>query len=255
MNPGEHEVMARVEATHWWYRGLRDVLLKTIGRYGPGLPDHPRVLDAGCGTGQNLAALEGWFQPSYLAGFDLSEEAVAMARRKVPRAELYNADICHPRLHQDGFDLVVSLDVIYIPGIEESLGGLREIVAAMHPGGLLVLNLPAYDWLYSEHDVAIHTRERYTAGRIRGLLQDLGLYVDLVTYRLCALFPLTVVSRLPSLIRSRPGNSEARSDLHRVPGENMNRMLYAAVRTENSAIARGLRFPFGSSVYAIGRKV
>lgn len=254
MNPGEHQVMAEVEADHWWYRGLRDVLLRTIRRFGAGLPERPRVLDAGCGTGQNLAALGGWLRPAYLGGFDVSELALELAREKVPQADLYAADICNPQLRETGFDLVVSLDVIYIPGAEQSLAGLQQIVAAMHPGGLFVVNLPAYDWLYSEHDVAIHTSERYTATRVRTLLQALDLEVELMTYRLCALFPLVVLSRLPSLLRARPSDSEAHSDLHDVPAETLNRTLYAAVRAENAAIARGIRLPFGSSVYAIGRK-
>ncbi|MFP8873074.1 MAG: class I SAM-dependent methyltransferase [Myxococcota bacterium] len=246
--------MAEVEADHWWYRGLRDVLVRTIRRFGPGLSENPRILDAGCGTGQNLAALGGWLQPAYLGGFDLSERALELARAKVPQADLYTADICNPQLRETGFDLVVSLDVIYIPGSERSLSGLQQIVAAMHSGGLFIVNLPAYDWLYSEHDVAIHTSERYTATRVRALLEELGLEVELTTYRLCTLFPLVVLSRLPSLLRPRPDGSEARSDLHAVPAEGMNRTLYGVLRAENALIARGVRFPFGSSVYAIGRK-
>ena len=254
MNAGEHEVMAAVEADHWWYCGLRDLLIRSVQDFGPGLPEAPRVLDAGCGTGQNLAAVAGWLQPSYLGGFDVSQRALELASAKVPEADLYAADICAPRLHESGFDLVLSLDVIYIPGAERALPGLREIVEAMHPGGLFIVNLPAYDWLYSEHDIAIHTHERYTAMRVRSLLKKMGLEVEFLTYRLCALFPLVVLSRLPSLLRTRPESLKARSDLHHAPGDALNRVLRAAIRAENQCISRGIRFPFGSSVYAIGRK-
>ena len=80
MNPGEYAVMAQVEARHWWYRGLRDVLERTLGRPHLALPEHPAVLDAGCGTGENLRLLRDLLDPSYLGGFDLSEEALAIAR-------------------------------------------------------------------------------------------------------------------------------------------------------------------------------
>jgi SAM-dependent methyltransferase len=192
--------------------------------------------------------------PAYLGGFDASEEALRFARQKAPEADLLRGDICDPPLSETDLDLVVSLDVVYIPGVERARPGLRRIVDALRPGGLLVLNLPAYDWLYSEHDVAIHTSERYTAGRVSALMQGLGLHVELLTYRLCLLFPLVVVSRIPSLFRSRSGDDSAQSDLHSVPSGLTNRALHAVVRIENALIQRGLRMPFGSSVYAIGRK-
>ena len=47
----------------------------------------------------------------------------------------------------------------------------------------MILNLPAYAWLRSRHDVATDTRDRVTAGQVRRLLQRLGLSIELVTYR------------------------------------------------------------------------
>jgi len=89
---------------------------------------------------------------------------------------------------------------------------------------------------------------------VRALLRGLGLEITLLSYRLCLLFPLVVASRLPSLLRTpRPGE-DAQSDLHHVPGALTNRLLFSAVRAENALIARGVSLPFGSSVYAIGRR-
>lgn len=243
--------MARVEDDLWWYRGLRDVLSRTLaGR----LPEAPRILDAGCGTGRNLALLGERFEPAYLAGFDLSPEALEIARRKAPSADLRTGDICAPPVTEGDLDLVTSLDVIYIPGAERAREGLSRLVGALRPGGRLVLNLPAYDWLYSEHDVAIHTRERYTAGRVRALLADLDLEIEILTYRLCLLFPFVVATRLPTLFRGARQDAAARSDLHSVPSAWLNRSLFEVLRLENGLIARGVRLPFGSSVYAIARK-
>jgi SAM-dependent methyltransferase len=254
LNPGELEVMARVEAGHWWYRGLRDLLVRTLCVPDRGLPAHPRVLDAGCGTGRNLALVRERLEPSYLGGFDISDAALRLARETLPEADLYPGDLCEAPLHQRDLDLVMSLDVLYIPGAERSRPGLERLVGALRPGGLLVLNLPAYDWLYSDHDVAVHTTERYTAGRVRSLLHGLGLQVPLLTYRLCLLFPLLVASRLASLFRARPGDPAVRSDLHHAPGRVANQLLWSVTRAENALIARGARLPFGSSIYAIARK-
>ena len=255
MNPGEYEVMAAVEDRHWWYRGLRDAMARCLAQPDLRLPCHPRVLDAGCGTGATLRFLAQLLEPSYLGAFDSSPEALRLSAQKAPPgADLYLSDIRDPVLRAGQLDLVVSLDVLYIPGAEASMKGLERLVSALRSGGLLILNLPAYDWLYSEHDVAVHTRERFTVGRTRALLDRLGLHVARLTYRLCALFPAIALARIPGMIRARRGSTEARSDLHAVPGEAMSRALLALLEMENRLLARGLRLPWGSSVFAVGRK-
>lgn len=243
--------MSDVEHDHFWYRALRDLLLRTLATRG--LPARPRVLDAGCGSGANLRALADAFSPSYLGGFDLSDEALDLARLKAPSADLYRSDLRRPAIRTD-LDLVLSLDVLYIPGIAASLEGLERLVAALAPGGLFVLHLPAYDWLYSRHDVAVHTAERYTAPQVRDLLARLGLTVDVLTYRVTTLFPLVVLSRLPGMLSARRGDREARSDLHTPIPRALDAAFYTALAAENRLIARGASLPWGSSVFAIGRK-
>jgi SAM-dependent methyltransferase len=251
MNPGEHAIMSQVEEYHWWYRSLRDVINACLHSPRFALPPAPRILDAGCGTGANLKALAA-LEPAYLGGFDPSQEGLEAARAKAPEAELCLSDICQPELHQGDLDLVVSTDVIYIPGAEAAFAGLQQIVNALRPGGLFLLNLPAYDWLFSEHDVAIHTRERYTARSVTALLDALGLQIELLSYRVCLLFPAVVATRLPSLFRARRQDLAAKSDLHGRPAGN--ELLYRIMAAETRLIARGVRLPFGSSVFAIARR-
>jgi SAM-dependent methyltransferase len=253
MDQGVIATVAEVEPYHWWYQGLRMALASCLKRVDPPVPPHPRVLDAGCGTGENLRLLANLLQPSYLAGFDTSEEALALAQQRVPGADLYRSDICAPALHDEQLDVVISCDVIYIPGVERSMAGLQRLVDHLAPGGLLVLNLPAYNWLRSEHDVAIHTKERYTARSVRALLARLGLSVELLSYRVCLLFPAVALARLARKPkwRHRP---QARTDLERTPPGPLNDLLASILRAENRLIASGVLLPWGSSVFAIGRK-
>lgn len=246
--------MASVEASYWWYRGLRDVVARCLRRPELDPGTRPRVLDAGCGSGANLEFLDGLLRPSYLGGFDVSARALELARDKCPGAELYRGDICDPEIRVDALDLIVSFDVIYIPGVARALNGLRRLVEALRPGGLLIVNLPAYDWLYSTHDVAIHTSERYTLRRLRGLLERLALDPVRLSYRLCLLFPAVVITRLPGMLAARRGIRGATSDLHRIPGRPINEALVRILGFENRMIASGARLPWGSSVFAVARK-
>jgi SAM-dependent methyltransferase len=254
VNPGEYDAMARAETRHWWYRALHELLVRILSRRDLAPGPRPRVLDAGCGTGGVLRVLREHLAPSYLGGFDLSADALRLASAAVPTADVYRSDLCDPELHVGALDLVVSLDALYIPGFERAGAGLGRIVARLRAGGVFVLHVPAYDWLYSEHDVALHTSERYTRPRVRRLLARLGLEPVLLTYRLCPFLPLVVATRLPRLVRRRRFDPSARSELHRLPSPAVNASLLAVARAENALVARGVRLPFGSSVLAAARK-
>lgn len=244
--------MSSVEARHWWYQGLRGFLDVVFDKFSNRIGSEPKVLDAGCGTGANLLHINKKLSPSHLEGFDFSEEAVRFTREKTSFEHVYQGDICNPSLLNDEYDLITSMDVIYIPGAEAALPGLKKLVGCLKQEGLLVLNLPAYNWLYSEHDVAIHTKERYTLGRVKKIFDELGLKMLLGTYRVHFLFPLICLARLPSMIK-KPKESEAQSDLT-IPAGLTNSFFLKTLQLENSLLHRGLSFPFGSSVSVVGVK-
>jgi len=249
MTPSQIALMGLVEGNHWWYRGLRDALQRTLRSPRFRLPPQARILDAGCGTGANLALLQRLAQPAYLGGFDLSPLAVQLCREKVQGADVYVSDLRDPVVHASGLDLVLSCDALSIAGIAASLRGLSRLVACLRSGGLLILNLPAFEWLRSSHDAAMDTSDRVTVTQVRSLFTRLGLSAELVTYRVFLLFPSIVLRRIPSMVR-RPS---PRSDLK--PTRAWISALFSPLlQAENAAIVRGMRFPWGSSVYAVARR-
>jgi SAM-dependent methyltransferase len=246
----QYDIMADAEERHWWYLGLRDAIERCLRHKSMSLPSHPCILDAGCGTGANLRHLDSILNPTRLVGFDVSERALKYAARKVPNAELYQSDLRNPDVRGGGFDLIVSCDVLYVTGVEQALRGLQRLCGALKVGGLFVWNLPAYNWMSSYHDRAVHTRERFTRRSLELLCSKLGLQCLRISYRLHALLPLVLVKRFAMRMTERNTNE---SDL-RQPSPCLNSLLLESLLLENRFIANGFSFPWGSSVFAVCRK-
>lgn len=87
------------------HRHLRRSLISTVSAL-----DVKSILDVGCGSGENLAALAelGRYE---LTGLDISPQALDLAKRRVPAAHLSQLDIAQNTLAEQ-FDLVISIQVI-----------------------------------------------------------------------------------------------------------------------------------------------
>ena len=217
MNPAEYDLMAELEATHWWYTGVQDLFNRLLVNPQFAVGKNPNVLDAGCGSGAHLQRLHSLLNPAYLGGFDLSELAVKHAARKNPNADIYQANLCNPEVHVAELDFILCCDVLYTTPLDEGIAGLKTLTDRLRPGGLLLLHLPAFNWLKSRHDLAVHTRQRFTKASTRRILTSLQLRVEFLSYRMCVLLPAVVARRLPSLLRRRSTDSEtATSDLRPV---------------------------------------
>lgn len=198
MEPAEYETLFAHEESFWWYRGLRRLVMERVaeilGRRDTPLPREapPRILDAGCGTGGMLARLK---EEGSAYGLDVSPRALALASRRAP-VPLCRGSVGALPFRSGSFAVIVSLDVLYHRMVESEQTALREFRRCLAPGGMLVLNLPAYEGLRSAHDEAIHTARRFRRGALRRLLGQAGLEPVRVTYWNTLLFPGLALIRL-----------------------------------------------------------
>jgi SAM-dependent methyltransferase len=245
MNPREYEALYRTEDRHWWFVGVRREIAFELARETSGIF---RWLDAGSGTGGLLGNLR---LPGSAAAFgvEVSQEGIAFSRSRGLR-RLARASVSQLPFPDGTFDLVTSIDVLCHRGVEEPRA-LAEAYRCLRGGGLLILQVPAFDWLRSEHDDAVWTSRRYDRRKVGNLLSQAGFAVDRSFYRVALLFPAAAMRRLLAR-RVRP-EKEARSEV-RPASPAANAFFGGILRLESALAALGLRFPFGLSVFAIARK-
>ncbi|MBI5304960.1 MAG: methyltransferase domain-containing protein [Chloroflexi bacterium] len=246
MRPEEYRVMFEIEDGYWWYRGLRALLRDLLARYAP--PRDARILDAGCGTGANLQMLQEY---GCAIGIDISEQALQFCHaRGIPRDRAFIASVTDLPFPAQFFDLAVSFDVIC--NIMDDVGTFTEIGRVLKPGARLIVQLPAYQWLWSAHDVAVGHQRRYTARMTRAKLERAGFRVERVLHVNTLLLPVVMIERLIRRRALTNGNA-VQSDLQmNLPGV-VNASLAALYRAEARLAAR-VDLPFGLSIIAIARR-
>jgi SAM-dependent methyltransferase len=225
-----------LEDRHWWFRGRRAVIWSLLRRAG--LPSSPRILDAGCGTGRNLIEFGGLGEAE---GVDASEDAVAFCHRRglhgVRRAQLDELP------YGDGrFGLILATDVI--EHLDDDRRALAELRRVARSGARLVVTVPAYPWLWSDHDVSMHHRRRYTLRRLHRKVAEAGWQPVVRSYFFSLLLPAVAAVRIAR--RLAPGRHR-RSDLTLAPAV-VARALELPVLAEAKLIERGVRLPAGVSV-------
>jgi SAM-dependent methyltransferase len=243
VDAAEYALMDAAEEAMWWYRALRVRLLAALAeRPGPG----PALLDAGCGTGGFLRVLRATQPERVLHGIEYNPDAARRAAAK-SGAAVAAGDINRLPFADAAFGAAVSVDVLCHRAVDEA-AALAELHRVLAPGGTLVLNLPAMEWLRSAHDARVHTARRYTGARIVGALAAAGFQDIHARYWNSLLLPLMALQR--KVIARAP---DARSDVAAF-APWLDATLGFVTRVEHGLARAGLRFPAGGSVLAVARR-
>jgi len=245
MKPHEHDIMRSVEDHYWWYQALRQHVANSI------VPARPSfsLLDAGCGTGGMLATVREKFPQAELTGIDESEHAIELAAGRNCVARLLRASVHELPFPGNAFEFVLSLDVWSHAGVDDALAA-HETHRVLRPGGRLILNLAAFEFLKGSHDCAVDVDRRYRRAQVRTLLRAANFEIERLAYWNTAFTPPIALARWLSRLRPRP--ESARSDFRPLP-RFLNAALKGFAALELTA-SRHLSLPFGTSVFAIARK-
>lgn len=242
MDPALYQLHERLEDTYWWFVAKNNILMHLAGRLvKPGA----RAADIGCGTGGLLARLAARYEATGVEMDDGAREACARRGLKVLGGHLPGA----VALEDGAFDLVIASEVV--EHVEDDRGAVARLARLLAPGGVLMITVPAHQWMWSEHDVANHHFRRYSRAGVRALVEGAGLRVEVLTYQMVLLFPLMVLARFAAKLRG--GGNSASGAAIRPVARPLNALLRGMFEAEKWVTPR-VPSPIGGSVLCVARR-
>ncbi len=213
------------------------------------------IIDVGCGTGANLAALAADYR---CVGIDTSAEAIELAQQRFPctkflvgRApEDLGQEMDHARL-------LLLTDVLeHVP---DDFAMLSSLVAAMQPGSVLLLTVPADPKLWNRHDESFGHYRRYDRARLTAVWDGLPVESLLVSYFNRRLYPLVKAVRTVNRWRGHDRVAGAAGTDFKLPPRPLNRLLEEIFAGEAQVLGQTMRgerraYSRGVSLMAVLRR-
>jgi SAM-dependent methyltransferase len=238
-----HHTIYKIEKDFWWYAGRRRIIFDLINRIVPHTAR--RALDIGCGSGLNASLLPNHIRE--IIGIEVSDEAITAAAHTNPRLSIIKG--AWPHVEVPGiFDLIICLDVL--EHIENDGAALHSVESLLAPGGIALITVPAFPFLWSNHDTIAHHFRRYTRSYLCVLAQkNTRLNILRMSYFNFFLFvPIVFFRLLKKIIPLRSGAS----DIFSVP-KPINTLLTYLFGAERFLIRAG-NLPLGVSLLCILKK-
>lgn len=229
-----------LEADHWWFVGRRQILSGLLQRIGT--PAGAKILEVGCGAGGNVPLLRDF---GAVTALEPDDESRAYASQRLGLA--VDTGLLPDGLPYapESFDLVCAFDVV--EHVDDDAASVQALARLVKPGGAILTTVPAYQWMWSHHDVLHHHKRRYRLPAYRALFEAAGLTIETATYFNTLLFPLAAAQRTVKRLLGDKSADDA------MPPKALNKAL-ATVFALETPLATGPGLPFGLSIAVIARK-
>jgi len=218
---------------HWWWRAREQAILQVI-RQHLGSSSGLRILDVGCGDGLFFDRLAEFGD---VEGVEPDE---GLVNPQGPFREQIRVAPFDTNFRSSApYLLVLMLDVL--EHLNNPGEALRHAHSLLMPGGALLLTVPAFQILWTNHDTINHHRVRYRRGTLRPLLRQAGFAILEERYWYQWTCPVKLAIRMFERVLHRP------PAVARVPPKWINRSLYWVSRAEQETLG-AIGMPFGSTL-------
>jgi len=245
MQQHTYAIMNRVEDSHWWYVGRRAILESFLERIIANRQSpiaNRRILDVGCGTGGNLEMLEKF---GAAEGVDVSDDALEFCQSKGLTVHKGLAEKLP--FADETFDVVTALDVV--EHLDDDIAGLSEMHRVLKIGGVTLIFVPAFMWLWGVQDDVSNHRIRYTKKQITERLRKSGFEIERATYANITFFAPILGGRTLMRITGIKPESENNVNISALNG------VFGKIFGAEKFWLKNFSFPFGVSIVMVARKI
>ena len=246
MEISEYKTMAQLEDRYWWYVGRRAIIQSVLSRHITSPVAH--AVDLGCGTGANFHILKKFARN--LTGLDTSEDAITFCRARGIYDVRLITDPYHLAIESGSLYLVTLFDVL--EHIEHDSRALQELHRILRIKGLIAMTVPAYQFLWSEHDIALHHYRRYTLPNLTKRLKDAGFHIVQASYIISSTLPVIVLYRVLRGVMRRIFPKQPSSS-HLVLPSFLNTLLTKVLILEAKLLSI-CSLPAGTSIVILAQK-
>ncbi|MCU0434290.1 MAG: class I SAM-dependent methyltransferase [Bacteroidia bacterium] len=253
MDKAYYKAYYQLERSHWWFTARLHILRSFVSRHFATEAKPLAILNAGVATGATSLMLKEF---GTVTSVEYDEDCCAFLRENV-LPDVVQASLTALPFADASFDLVCAYDVI--EHIEDDVQALREIKRVLKPGGHFHLTVPAFQLLWSNHDVVNHHYRRYRRGQLQQRIQQAGLQTGYASYFNAFLFfPVAAVRLMARLWQKLSGKKQEASlqsdfDTYKTGGLG-GKLFYRIFKSETALLRSKVKLPVGISLMATGRK-
>lgn len=243
MKKKAYSELATLETTFWWHVGRMNIIDKQLGEL-PGKKTR-KILNIGAGTGGTIPTLE---KHGSVTNVDTSDDAIALLKKsgyevkKISGGKLPFKD--------NEFDVITALDVL--EHIDDDAGAIKEWQRVIKPGGHMIITVPAYQWLWSEHDETNMHYRRYTRKSLHKAVHGSeNLNKRKLSYMI--VFSLPLIAGFRMIERLKPKKTLKKSTNFVILPKPINNFFIQLLKIEGSA-HKFISFPTGTSLISVSQK-
>ncbi len=238
--------MFEVETVHWWFQAKKKIIINLIKDII--YPNYNRkidIADVGCGVGLLLNPLSNFGNTT---GIDFSKQALDFCKKTFKGKLIYD-DFSKNITIDKKFDLVIASDII--EHIKNDKIAINNIYKLLNNNGYAIITVPAFQFLWSQHDVNNMHYKRYKLKQFKDLIKTDNFEIEYLSYYNFFLFiPACIIRIIKKII-----NIDKKSDLELTPPlGSINKLMYNIFSSEYTYISKKKRFPFGLSLIAVIKK-
>ena len=244
-DPNYFRDLANMEEGNWWFRSRNRLIIWALQHF---FPQSKNFLEVGCGTGFVLSGIQEALPELSISGGELFMEGVTYAAHRLPHVPLFQMD-SHRLPFEEEFDVIGAFDML--EHIDEDEEVLIQLFKATKKGGGIIITVPQHPFVWSEIDVAVFHKRRYTRKKLIQKVQKAGFDYIRCTSFVFLLFPLMLLVRKGK--RDQRSESNVLEELK--TGKWLGRMLGTVMDVERLIINAGVSLPFGGSLLLVAKRV